>query len=432
MAKQIFTKCTLIILFLVAALSLIALASCRATTPKVSTPTTSIIPTARFTDVPTATPSPPATLALDTPTVTPEPTDTAMPSPTLVPTETPSPTRSPWVIDQSKPFFFSQSLQESPEIFVAYLDGNIIPIAKGRTASGQPWSPDGHQFIFWTDSSGPGKSVFVADLRDGSIQPLEFIRTSSVFWSPDGSYLLYNEDGANNDIKLMLYEFETGNNTILFTISRRNSGVKFRIAGWSPDSLKIAYVAEIEEQFDLFIFDIETMSTQQLTDDPESEIHVAWSPIENEMLVATTSDNFNHQVYPFRAQNLYLLNEAGNRQFLAEFEDLYHIAWSPDGEQVATAFSQRICILTLNPLSQNCPLDEILPADEFALAFYFPPAWSPDGQWLAFQDGNHPLLADTPCEKYYLFNLVTNELASLDIDSCLNTEIYWSPVVPQS
>jgi Tol biopolymer transport system component len=327
------------------------------------------------------------------------------------------------------PFFFSQTLQE---IFIANPDGRFQTITRGDLVyNGQPWSPDGQQFVFWAHTNSLGEGVFIADLRDGKIQPLEFINDPRfIFWSPDGRRLLYVEDGDNNDIKLMLYEFETTSSTMLVTIPRRNSSAKFRIAGWSPDSQKIAYVAEIDEQYDLFIIDIESMTIQQLTDDREAEVHTAWSPTENKILVATTSDDFNRQVDAYSAERLYLLDEIGNRQFLAEFEDLYHVVWSPDGQQVATAYGQRICILTLDTLSQICPLDDVLPADEFALAFYFPPAWSPDGQWLAFQDSRNTLVVGIPCKKYYIFNLFTNELVSLDIESCLNTEIYWSPTLP--
>lgn len=416
------------ILFLGSILFVVAFVGCQATTPEISRPNLSTISATRITAIPTAISSLTPTPTLVTPTNAPSPTDTAVPSPTPVPTDTPIPTRSPWLIDQSMPFFFSETLQE---VFIAYPDGRYKIITRGELiVNGQSWSPDGHQFIFWTNPSGPGKNVFVADLRDGSIQLLEFLNDSRyIFWSPDGKHLLYVEDGANNDIKLMLYEFETANSTMLVTIPRRNTNVKFRIANWSPDSLKIAYVAEIEEQFDLFTIDIETMAIQQLTDDPEAEVYVAWSPIENKILVATSSNNFNEQTFPYRAQRLYLLDESGTRQFLAEFEELNQVSWSPDGLQMATVNSGQICLLTLETLRQTCPLEDVLPADEFGAAFSFPPAWSPDSQWLAFQAVRRGGL---PCITFYIFNLFTNELVSLDIDSCLITDIQWSPVVPQS
>lgn len=428
MTKQFLTKRSLKTLFIGVILYLIALAGCQATTPEVSRPELSTIPTTRTTAVPTATISPTSTLVLATPTITPQPTDTPMPSPTPLPTDTPTP--PPWQIDQSIPFFFSDTSQE---IFIAYSDGRFHTIGRGQLiVRGQTWSPNGHQFIFWVKSDGPDDEVFVADLRDGSILPLEFIHeVRYVFWSPDGRYLLYIEEKRGEgsvDIYLMLYDFDTQESQQLVSIPITTSN--FGITGWSPDSRKIAYVAEIDGQYDLFTYDIETMTIQQLTDDSEAEVHTAWSPIENKILLATTSDNFNHQSSPYSAERLYLLDETGNKQFLAEFENTYHIVWSPSGEQAAIAYSGQICILTLDTLSQTCPLEELLPADEFGLAFYDPPAWSPDGQWLAFQDGIHPLLVETPCKKYYLFNLITNELVLLDIESCLQSQIQWSPVVP--
>jgi Tol biopolymer transport system component len=185
-----------------------------------------------------------------------------------LPSNTPTP--SPWHSDQSQPFIITETQEE---IFIAYLDGRYQSIPSGNIVyNGQPWSPDGSQFIFSVNPPGPGKDYYIADLRDGSIQLLEFI-DGSIYWSPDGRYLLYTEsklDGVNYEVTLMLYEFETGNSRVLVTIPRRNSNVEYTIVGWSPDSQKIAYVAEIDEQYDLFTIDIETMDSQQLTDDVTS------------------------------------------------------------------------------------------------------------------------------------------------------------------
>ncbi|MCZ7672014.1 MAG: hypothetical protein M5U34_35260 [Chloroflexi bacterium] len=49
-------------------------------------------------------------------------------------------------------------------------------------------------------------------------------------------------------------------------------------SGWSVDGQTIAYVADVEGQYDLFTINSETLEQQQLTDDPDIETMVLWSP----------------------------------------------------------------------------------------------------------------------------------------------------------
>jgi Tol biopolymer transport system component len=125
---------------------------------------------------------------------------------------------------------------------------------------------------------------------------------------------------------------------------------------------------------------------------------------------------------------LYLLDENGDgRRRLAEFDDLLHISWSPDGQQVTFSDFGLLCILTVDDLDQTCPLEDIFPADEFNAAFNDPPTWSPDGQWLAFQARRS---GPPACIQSYLLNISTNELVRLEEENCFQTQFHWSPAVP--
>jgi Tol biopolymer transport system component len=163
----------------------------------------------------------------------------------------------------------------------------------------------------------------------------------------------------------MLFNFESRERTLLASFPRENRYDHYDLAGWSPDSRKIVYQAEIEGQFDLFIVDIETLEVQQLTNDPETETYIYWSPVANHLLVGVSqdSDPFFHP--PYVAQALYLIDEDGNRRLLAEFEELVQFTWSPDGRQIAFSTFDDLCLLTIEDLSQYCPLREIFPDDKF-------------------------------------------------------------------
>jgi Tol biopolymer transport system component len=121
------------------------------------------------------------------------------------------------------------------------------------------------------------------------------------------------------------------------------------------------------------------------------------------------------------------MDESGNGQLLAEFDDLEQLSWSPDGRRVAFSDGGRLCILAIDNLSQACPLEETLPASDFGSGIWRPPAWSPDGQWLAFQATKRYVVQ---CVESYLLNLLTNEVVSLEVRSCGATPFYWSPAVP--
>jgi Tol biopolymer transport system component len=312
---------------------------------------------------------------------------------------------------------------------VGYPDGRVQAIAEGRLSwYGQPWSPDGTKFVFWRDDGPPYHvSLFMADLQTGGVQALDFVHDTSYFWSPDGRYLLYSEDSDDYDIRVMVYNFESAENTILATFSRENQGIYYYLAGWSPDSRKVAYVAEIEGQYDLFVVDVETLTIQQLTDDSETEVHVAWSPVDNQLLVTTNPEPDPFIVHPFSAQKLYLMDENGEGRLLAEFDNLNQLSWSPDGQQIAFSDDGLLCILTVDDLNQTCPLQEIFPAGEFAASFNFRPTWSPDVQWFAFQVNKRN---DVLCIQSYLLHLSTSEVVRLEEDDCFQTQFHWSPTVP--
>jgi Tol biopolymer transport system component len=415
------------IIFLFSTLSyLIVAAGCQSIASETPSPAAAIdIPTARVTAVPTETPKPATTPSPSPmpPTEEPaaEPTSTPEPTPTFLPTP------SPWLFDRSRPFFFFGS---SSGIQVGYPDGQVQTVTQGRLPwFSQPWSPDGTKFIFWRAATSPYRiNLFMADLLTGEVQLLDFAHFTFYFWSPDGRYLLYAEDGNDFDIRVMVHDFESGENIILATFPRDSQGIYYSLAGWSPDSRKVAYVAQVEGQFDLFVVDVETHNTQQITDDPAAEVHVAWSPVESQLLVATNSKLDPFISYPFGAQELYLLDENGNgKQRLAEFEYLTQLSWSPDGRQAAFTDNGRLCILTIEDLNQSCPLEESFPAEEFNNpAFDSPPKWSPDGQWLAFP----VTVGQFICHQAYLLNLSTNELVHLEVEGCLATEFHWSPAVP--
>jgi Tol biopolymer transport system component len=404
---------------------LVFLISCQPTTNDNAAPVAGeVISTARVTSLPTepaltVTPTPASTSRAAVATATKEPTLTHTPKPPSTDTPKPTPTNSPWQIDLSSPFFFFAS---SRNIMVGYPDGQVETITEGKIGGIQPWSPDGTKFIFSQSDSPTSRNYFFADLETGEVQSVDL----PGLWSPDGEYIFSSEDGTGNDVLLVKYHIESRTRTILDSFPRKSQNSYYNLVGWSPDSKKVAYVAEIDGQYDLFVVDTETLERQQLTNDTQAEVHVAWSPTENQLFVSTHPEATTFYSYPFNAYNLYLIDELGNKQLISEFERLTQVSWAPDGQQVAVSDDGLLCLISIDDFSRTCPLEDVLPWSDHDVAFNDPATYSPDGQWLAFQVLSGPLY----CHDSYVFNLLSGELVKLGGDFCYQAHFLWSPFVP--
>jgi hypothetical protein len=358
------------------------------------------------------------------------PTETSTPNPTQTPTATPIPTLPPpatpstWLIpDLSSSLFFEAYYK----IYFLRLGQTPQFISPGQLLNeGQPWSPDGTEFIFnMSQSSTEPKRLFIADLRTGELSYLNLLReTSEVFWSPDGRSVLYGIAGENSSIQLVFYYPETQENEVVTQITR-DPNTPFFLVGWSPDSRKIAFVSQINGQFDLYTFDVESLAQTQLTNSPDVEVIASWSPIHNQLLFGTTTDSVVFDGHPNRVANLQLVDESEeNLRLLGEFEKLRTAAWSSDGNKIAYSDDGTLCILQLTSNATVCPLEESTLAHEYRIAFYAPATWSADDNWLAFYA--YPE-AGEPCSRFYVLNTNSNELTGVDTGSCRQGPVYWPP-----
>lgn len=389
----------------------------------------------------------PTPFALSTPTqlaggVSPTPMETAVLIPAQIPTLTitftvtstftPTATPFPWQVGDLSDFFFYAG---DYEIYLFHPDGMNQFIDRGNVLfDGQPWSSDGTKFIFNARlSSLETINLVIADLATGELTPLNFMEGAfDAFWSPDGRYIVYASSKQEGETQLIVqinkYDMETSQNQTLMEIPVGNADPVL-LTGWSPDGKNIAFAAEVNGQFDIYRLDVETQTLRQLTNTPEKEVFVSWSPTDNRLLFGTDSDPWAFSSWPYNAEKLYLIDESGEKlQSLGEFVNLTSMTWSPDGTQIAYSNEARLCLLTIATEKILCPLNEILPASEYGSAYYYPPAWSADGKWLAFEVNK--LAENYPCPYIYLLEVATNSVSDTGIRTCLSTRIYWLPESP--
>lgn len=130
------------------------------------------------------------------------------------------------------------------------------------------WSTDG-RLLGFHESSGQ-RDLVLLDI-DGKItenltNTAEYSEHDARF-SPDGLKIAYANgviDGTETSLELL--DLDQGEKTTLRTSTGRIYGVS-----WSPDGRKIAFVdapGGNDDDADIFIYDIEENSFQQLTDDP--------------------------------------------------------------------------------------------------------------------------------------------------------------------
>jgi Tol biopolymer transport system component len=225
----------------------------------------------------------------------------------------------------------------------------------------------------------------------------------------------------------VVYDFEEQANKVIAEAARGRVRL-FYLVGWSPDSRKIAFVSEVNDQIDLFVMDIETLVVRPLTNTSDIETLAVWSTTEDQLLFGTIND-YEHalQVSPYGAQTLYLVDGSGaNLTMLGGSYYVFFAAWSPNGEKIAYSNYAQICILDMTSLSEVCPLEDTPPYNGY-FAIGGPPSWSADGNWLAFQATGHE---EGQCYRVYILELNTNRVTPVDLGTCGVDPFYWSRAVP--
>jgi Tol biopolymer transport system component len=389
---------------------------------------------------PTNTPKPTLQTTTATSSITVLPSATVIPTKNdpIIPTATPSATPSP-IHFQSQGFLLYgiSNINEESQIYALQAGGTSHFITTGQLLSGQAFSPDSTKIIVdtndWSNPPLSPEKVFIFDLKTGELMPLNLLAhpRSGIFWSEDGASLLYidkySEDASD---QLVLYDIASGENKILAEVDSI-----LHSAGWSVDNQTIAFVAQVDGQYDLFTVNSETFAQEQLTDNPDIETMVLWSPVAPQLLVGTVLDERSaFESWPWGVESLFLLDiDNDNWQlFIHKWLGSESASWSPDGQQIVYSDAGLLCIKNTKTLVEFCPLADTSPHNEYFASFWEPPVWSVDGTWLAFRAYNET------CHMVYFLELHTNLVVPSDLGCDITfgspiAPIYWMPAnLPES
>jgi Tol biopolymer transport system component len=167
--------------------------------------------------------------------------------------------------DKSRPASSPVENQLSgPEIFtVRVSDGVSTRVTDEPQAAVDPggWAPDGGSIVFTTlDPTIPHYSALSLDLTTGQTR-LIVPDGSTPKLSPDGAWIAFNS-WLKPHIRLILANSDGSGRRVIARFDGDDG-----LQEWSPDSTKIAFVADIDENgFGTHVYDLATGETRFVTD----------------------------------------------------------------------------------------------------------------------------------------------------------------------
>ncbi|MFH5886134.1 hypothetical protein ACG2F4_17635 [Halalkalibaculum sp. DA3122] len=213
----------------------------------------------------------------------------------------------------------------------------------GTINAGPSLSPNGEYVAFISEKSLFSVELFVADAETGEIirsltstvtnphlNALRFIESAGT-WSPDGEQFAAVVF-AEGDNQIIIIDVETGN-----TVQTLKFGAVDAITNpsWSPDGEKIAFSGADGGYTDLYVYNMEEESLQNLTRDRYSDLQPTWSPDGSQLAFVTDrgpGTDFDKLTFGKTRIGMYDL-ETGDIDLLPEFPDAKHInpQFGPDG-----------------------------------------------------------------------------------------------------
>jgi Tol biopolymer transport system component len=236
------------------------------------------------------------------------------------------------------------------------------------------FSPDGQKIAVHSFRRDASSEIWLMD-RDGSHQAQltrDVSNHSLAGWFTDADHLAY---AGSRDGRWAMESFTigAGKETRLVDLPS-NVGFFVRI---SPDGEAIAYHSTTSGAMNIWIEQVRTGQTRQLTFDPESMGFPCWSPDSKFIaLQMTRGDDTNICVVPSAGGTpIQLTHDRGLS---------WAYSWSPDGDKIAFAGS-RNGVWNVYWVSRRTGEEQQITANSKTNAYVRYPAWSPLGDQMVYE-----------------------------------------------
>jgi TolB protein len=227
------------------------------------------------------------------------------------------------------------------DIYTMAADGSDLRRVTSRDGAefDGAWSPDGSWIVYRDSRRGINEDdeiyVVAADGSGARNLTADPANDWGPDWSPDGEWIVFNSDRGAGPMSGWL-------------VRPDRSGLRrIEVDGWveypsfSPDGTRIAFMGHAAGDYDIYVADIATGETTQLTDAPGSDGWPAWSP--DGTLIAFKSDR-DDCLYSGDApecwrtgeagdhHDIWIMNADGTDQRRGTPEQGQFVTWSPDGD----------------------------------------------------------------------------------------------------
>lgn len=137
------------------------------------------------------------------------------------------------------------------------------------------FSPDGGTLAVLSDEQGQF-ALYSLSLQTGKTKLLFDIHRPmwDVQWSPDGKWIAVEAEMEASDRGVFLLEVETGN---WKQIRIDGKTLNAEQPAWSPDSRFVAFCAELDEWFDIGVYEVETGVIEWLAQNKGDDTSTCWS-----------------------------------------------------------------------------------------------------------------------------------------------------------
>jgi choloylglycine hydrolase len=208
-------------------------------------------------------------------------------------------------------------------------------------------------------------------------------------WSADGSWVAFTE--LSSDRSRIMTMRADGSARTSITADGKYYAL---VPSISPDGARIAYTSDRDGNYEVYTIRADGTDEQQITrtDPPVTFVGPKYSPDGTKLLVAMRAAPTDPN------QDLYIINADGTgrpRRLTTGADNAESRAWSPDGTRivfnnVVNSVGQ-IFVVNTNGTGMTQVTTNSANTPPLVIGEFFPPirgdvtpAWSPDGQWIAF------------------------------------------------